>query len=364
MPRIVGHIDLDYFYAQVEEVENPSLKTRPVIVCVFSGRTEDSGVVSTANYVARALGVKAGIPISLAKKKLEGKDPAVIKMVHAKYEAVSERIMSLISTQVDALEPTGIDEAFFDITDRAGGDYEAAAAIAQSIKDSLKHEEGLTSSVGLGRSKAVAKLGSDAKKPDGLTVVKPEDTESFLSPLDVSKLYGVGPKTETALLELGLKTVGDLARADPTELERKIGRKLAAYLVQAASGNDSDQVTPGQGPTQFSRIVTLKRDTRDIGEVVAQLSDALAEVVSKASSSGRSFKTLTAICVLTDLSAHTKNHTFEAPQRDVAKLTEELRKLFAELGESVDKDFRRVGIRISGLSDSRDQVSLSEYIGG
>ncbi|HYC26969.1 MAG TPA: DNA polymerase IV, partial [Nitrososphaerales archaeon] len=137
MDRVVGHIDLDYFYAQVEEVENPSLKDRPVIVCVFSGRTEDSGVVSTSNYKARAFGVHSGMPIALAKKKLQSENPAVIRMNHEKYEVVSTRIMDLVEEMVDTLEPTGIDEAFFDLTPSTGGDYGAGERKAEAIRRSI-----------------------------------------------------------------------------------------------------------------------------------------------------------------------------------------------------------------------------------
>ncbi|MDA4119127.1 MAG: DNA polymerase IV, partial [Thaumarchaeota archaeon] len=214
MERVIGHIDLDYFYAQVEEVENPSLKERPVIVCVFSGRTEDSGVVSTANYRARELGVHSGMPIVLAKKKLEGKNAAVIKMDHEKYEVVSSRIMDELAQKVDILEPTSIDEAFFDLTGSAGGDYAKAQNTAEVIKELILTNEHLTCSVGLGRSKVVAKLGSDIAKPGGLKVVTPETTKAFLSPLPVTKLYGVGPKAAATFEELGVKTVGDLARTD------------------------------------------------------------------------------------------------------------------------------------------------------
>ena len=128
MTRVVGHLDLDYFYAQVEEIEDPSLKSLPLIVCVYSGRTEDSGVVSTANYKARGFGVRSGMPISLAKKRLKDeKEAAFIRMDRGKYEAYSERIMALVRENVDVMEQTGIDEAFFDVTARSGGSFEASA---------------------------------------------------------------------------------------------------------------------------------------------------------------------------------------------------------------------------------------------
>src|SRR2546422_9040221 len=142
--RIVGHLDLDYFFAQVEEVENPSLKNLPVVVCVYSGRTQDSGVVSTANYVARGYGVKSAIPILLAKKKLEGTAAAFIPLNHEKYELVSERVMEILRSHVDVVEQTGIDEAYFDITRGSQSDYRKASNLGSEIKRDILTAETLT----------------------------------------------------------------------------------------------------------------------------------------------------------------------------------------------------------------------------
>ena len=362
MSRVIGHIDLDYFYAQVEEVADPSLRERPVIVCVFSGRTVDSGAVATSNYKARELGVHSGLPIVLAKKRLEGHNPAVIRMEHEKYEAVSERIMADLEQMVDVLEPTGIDEAFFDITESSGGDYAKARTIAESVKNSIYKGEHLTCSIGLGRSKVVAKLGSDALKPGGLTVIPPESTSSFLDPLPVSKLYGVGPKTTATLNEMDIKTVRQLADADPGELERHVGKKFAAYLTAAATGTDADPVVAGLEPTQFSRIITLKRDTRDAAEAIDQLSKGINYLCGKLASSSKSCKTVSAIAILTDLSAKTKSRTFESPVGDAGTIRSVALALFEDLGGTTDKDFRRVGIRVSGLTQMEDQTSLSEFL--
>jgi DNA polymerase IV (DinB-like DNA polymerase) len=360
--RVIGHIDLDYFYAQVEEVLDPSIKGRPVIVCVFSGRTEDSGVVSTANYRARDLSVHSGMPIALAKKKLRDVNPVIIKMEHEKYELVSERVMRLVKEKVDAFEQTGIDEAFFDLSISSGGDYQTARKIAEGIKETILREEGLTCSIGLGRSKVVAKLGSDMAKPAGLIVIEQRVTEAFLRPLPVSRLYGVGPKTTSALEELGVKTIGELASTSALKLEEKLGKKFSTYLLAASTGSDDDPVREGLEPTQFSRIVTLKRDSRDPNEVVSQLKEGIQYVHDKLTTTNKSFKTVSAIGILTDLSIHTKSKTLDTPVTDASTIEEDARELFAELGKSVSKDFRRAGIRVSGLLDNADQSSLSEFL--
>ena len=362
MDRVIGHIDFDYFYAQVEEVENPSFRDRPVVVCVFSGRTEDSGVVSTANYKAREFGVHSGMPNVLAKKKLDGKDPVIIRMDHEKYEVVSDRIMESLGHMVDALEPTGIDEAFFDLTASSEGDYHKAQKAAQKIKEGIFDSEHLTASVGLARSKAVAKLASDTAKPGGLKVVFPEETDVFLSPIPVSKLYGVGPKTFSALQDLRVATIGDLSKTDPTELEGKFGKKLGTYLLAAATGTDSDPVRSDLEPTQFSRIVTLKRNTRDPSEMFEQLEGGLKYLYQKVSASSKSFRTISAIGILTDLSIKTKSKTFETQVNDLSMIRETTFTLFEELAKTAGKDFRRAGVRVSGLADAEDQTSLSDFL--
>jgi DNA polymerase IV (DinB-like DNA polymerase) len=362
LSRVIGHIDLDYFYAQVEEVENPSLKGRPVVVCVFSGRTDESGVVSTANYKAREFGVHSGMPIALAKKRLQGKNPEVIRMEHEKYEAVSRDIMNDLESMVDTLEPTGIDEAFFDITASTGGDYARARESAQSIKESILRNERLTCSVGLGRSRVVAKLGSDLAKPGGLIVVIPGTTEAFMAPLPVTKLYGVGPKTSLTLGEMGIRTIGELARTDPSTLQNQFGPKFAGYLLAASTGTDTDPVVAGLEPTQFSRIVTLKQDTKDSHEVFEQLSEGIEYIHRRLISSGKTFRTVTAIAILTDLSTKTKSKTFETSVNDLALVRETIPVLFEELNRTVEKDYRRVGVRVSGLADAADQTSLSEFV--
>lgn len=362
MNRVIGHIDLDYFYAQVEEVADPSLKHKPVLVCVFSGRTENSGVVSTANYRAREFGVHSGMPIVQAMKRLEGKNPAIIKMDHEKYEAVSARVMESLERAVDTLEPAGIDEAFFDITHSTGGDYAIARKSAEAIKTSIFESERLTCSVGLGRSKVVAKLGSDSAKPNGLKVVLPETTEDFLYPLQVNKLYGVGPKTSAMLAEMGIATVAELAKAAPQELEKRFGRKFGAYLMDAASGKDDDPVVGGLEPTQFSRIITLKRDTQDPLEVFEQLAPGIEYVNSRLTTSSKSFKTVTAIGIFTDLTTKTKSRTFETPMSNISALEDETLGLFRDLSSSAGRDFRRAGVRVSGLAGDADQRSLSEFV--
>ncbi len=358
---MVGHLDLDYFYAQVEELENPSLRDLPVLVCVYSGRTEDSGVVSTANYRARELGVRSGIPIAIAKKRLAGKDAAFIRMDREKYEGYSERVMEILKENADVVEQTGIDEAFFDITKRSGGSFEAGAELASAIKSQILQRERLTSSVGLAPTKISAKLASDFKKPDGLTVVRPWELASFMDPMPVDKLYGIGGKTAKVLQRVDVVTIGDLARKDITQLDDLFGQKTAVYLHNSANGVDDEPVQERGQATQISRIITLKRDSRDPDEILTQLAPSLDDVHRKVVEEGLFFRSISIIGILSDLSIKTRTKTLEAPTSDSSTLnrgaSELLGALVGELG-----DLRRVGIKVADFEESKEQSSLSEFL--
>jgi DNA polymerase IV (DinB-like DNA polymerase) len=361
--RIIGHLDLDYFYAQVEEVLDPRLRSRPVLVCVFSGRTEESGVISTANYKAREFGVRSGMPISLAKKRVQGKDAIFIPMQHPKYEAVSERVMQAVREGVDILEQAGIDEAFFDITKVSSGDYTKAETLASNLKHRIMESEGLTSSIGIAPNKVVAKLASDFQKPNGLTVVRPENVRRFLEPLEVTKLYGVGPKTAERLNGANVRTIGELAAFDTLALEKLFTKKLAIYLRDASSGLNEDPVVENSKITQLSRIVTLRKNTRDAEEAFDQLSPVINDLHSKLLSKNLSFKSVSVIGILTDLSIRTKNRTLGAPTSDPEVLRTQVQELLRELTGSIERELRRVGARVSDLANVADQTPLTQYLG-
>ncbi len=331
---------------------------------MYSGRSEDSGVVSTANYVARELGVRSGMPIRTAKKRLAGKDGSFIPMQHEKYEAISDRIMQIAREEVDMLEQSGIDEAFFEITARSGGDYARAGLIASGLKTKILSSEGLTSSVGIAPNKVVAKIASDFQKPDGLTIVTPEQTKRFLKPLRVEKMYGVGPKTAQILKSVGVETIGQLAEQNPESLEKLFGRKFAVYLQEAANGLHEEPVKEGRETTQLSRIITLKRNTRDLEEIFSQLSPVIDDLHSKLSVEGKRFRTVSVIAILSDLSTRTKSMTLTSHTADLELLRDRARALLAELSASSEKDLRRVGVRVAELVDAgltEHQGYLTEY---
>ena len=316
--------------------------------------------MSTSNYKAREYGIKSGMPIALAKRRLDGVPASFIRMDLGKYKAYSDRVMEILRGEVGVLEQTGIDEAYFDITKRTGGDYANATALALGLKQKILSEEKLSCSIGIGPNKVVAKIASDFKKPDGLTVVRSGDTRSFLSSLSIDKISGVGPKTAKLLEENGITTMPDLASTPTERLEDLFGKKLAVYLHNASNGLDDEPVVDGGGITQLSRMITLKHDTHAVDKVVDDLLPALREVHERLVSRNLFFRNVSAIGIAKDLSLHTKSKTLETPTNDYPVLEKEVRELFAALLPEVG-DLRRAGVRMSGLQDMVDQHSLTEF---
>ena len=179
--RVVFHIDFDYFFAQCEEIRKPELKSKSVCVCVFSDRGGDSGAIATANYNARKFGVKSGIPIIFAKKRLEDQKDAVFLPVDFDYyRSISERGMEIMEKNGDVFEYVGKDEAFLDVTKKVNGDWVNAQNLAIEIKNEIKDKLNLTCSIGISPNKLISKIASDFQKPDGLTLVLPEKVDEFL----------------------------------------------------------------------------------------------------------------------------------------------------------------------------------------
>jgi len=358
-------VDLDYFFAQCEERRNPSLREKPVVVCVYSGRTEDSGAVSTANYVARKYGAKSGMPIFLAKRKLKGVDAVFLPVDHAFYGEVSGNIMRILESYADSFEQVGIDEAYSDVTQRVNGDFEAAEELARKMKGEVKAREGLTCSVGVAPNKLVAKIAASIRKPDGLTVVKPDEVESFLAPLPVDRLIGVGRKTSEKMELLGIRTIGDLARYDIMKLIEVFGRNLTGYFQNASHGVDESPVQERSGAESISRIVTLKEDTRDLDAVMRRANELCEDVYATLIERGLSFKSVSVSAVLRDMSIHSRSRSFETPTDDLEILREAIGELFERLLAEVGLEARRVGVKVSNFAKGPEtQKHLTDFVRG
>jgi len=362
--RVICHFDLDYFFAQCEERRQPQLREKPVVVCVFSGRSADSGAVSTANYVARRAGVKSGMPIFQAKRLLEGSPDAVFLPVdHAYYSTVSQRVMNILQSHADRFEQNGIDEAYLEVTGRVNGDFNRAAEHAADIKREIREKEGLLCSVGIGPNKLVAKIASDFRKPDGLTVVKPGEVQGFLANLEVGKLPGVGKKTEGKLRELGVRTIGDLARLDGETLMRLFGKALGVYFLRAARGVYDEPVQAREGRDQLSRMETLKRSSLDVEFIQPEVEKLCESLYERLREENLAYECVSIMVVLDDLTMHSKSRTLEIPATSLQTMKETAYQLLTELLEAENTlKVRRIGVRLSNLIEMRGQTTLGAFL--
>lgn len=362
MSRIVLHIDFDYFYAQCEEIRSPELKTKPVAVCVYSDRGGDSGAIATANYMARKFGVKSGMPIHFAKKRLEERaDSVFLPTDFDYYSEVSEKAMKIIEEFADVFEYVGRDEAYLDISSKTQGDYNKASHIAQQIKNAVREKLKLTCSIGVSPNKLVSKIASDFKKPDGLTVVPKEKVEAFLEPLSVRDIPGIGKKTEQKFAEMNIETILDLKKLDVFSLNQQLGRKSGSHIYNAARGIDDELVTPRSPNIQYSKIVTLKKDSKDHDFLVENLTELCKEVHEIIKTKNLMFKSVGIQFVQSDLSNKTKSRMLRNPTSSLDELEKTSKQLLQEALEDQTIDVRRLGVKVSELSEVKGQSSIDSY---
>ena len=351
--RVIFHLDMDHFYTAVEERERPEIKGKPVVVGSDPKEGKGRGVVSTSNYEARASGVRSGMPIFQAWQLC----PRAVYLPpnFPLYIRVSDEIMAIARKYAGRFEQWGIDEAFLDVSDKVSS-YAEVEALARQIKQEIKEKEGLTASIGVGPNKLVAKVASDFQKPDGLTVVKETEVEKFLAPLPVRKLLWVGRKTEAKLKELGVNTIGDLARYDPTALSSMFGAAgLQMHLM--AKGIDRSEVEERMGVKSISHETAFEEDTADT-TIIFQALDALCEDVLKETIDQQLlFKTVTVKIRYQGFETHTRSKTLPFLTnrlRDLQKTVNEL--LFANLGK--ERKVRLIGVRVSSLVSGEKQRTL------
>ena len=287
-PRIIQHLDMDSFYASVEMQAHPELRNKPVVIGADPKQGQGRGVVSTCSYEARAFGIRSAMPVSQAFVLCP--QAVFLSPDIAFYSKVSAEVMTILKSYGFRFQQVSIDEAFLDLSPL--GSFHDAAALAEQIQTIIERKLGLTCSIGIAQSKLVAKIASDFKKPAGLTVVEPAETEDFLAPLPVRKMPGIGKKAELALFELRIRTIGDLAAYDIRQLVAEFGRG-AAVLHETALGIDGSEVEENPDTRSISREITFDTDT-DNPEHIAMTMDTLAEdVFTGLVSENLSFRTLT-----------------------------------------------------------------------
>ncbi len=362
MSRIILHLDFDYFYAQVEENDSPELKGKPIVVCMFSGRTRESGAVATSNYEARKYGVKSGMPIAFAKKKLEGVVSAFLSARHERYSEVSQQLMQIIVKYADKFEQTSIDEAFVDISQKSEGKYFKARMIAEDLKKEIFDTHHFTCSVGIGPNKLMAKMASDFQKPNGLTVVRPQEVEGFLADLDVDKIPGIGPKTKEALNTLGVKTISDLRKHDRTEIAEKFGKNAGAWLINAARGEDDSEVGTAEEQKQISRIKTLKQNSRELNYIMNEINELVNDVAQTLVDNNLVCSVVGINAIDSELKNYTKSKTLNRATNEINEIKIVVRELYSSLvNDFVSVQFRRAGVKVEKLESKKGQKTLGEF---
>ncbi|MHB8630516.1 MAG: DNA polymerase IV [Candidatus Limnocylindria bacterium] len=347
--RTILHCDLDAFYASVEQRDHPEYRGKPVIV---GGGPHDRGVVSAASYEARAFGVHSAMPLRRAGALCP--HGIFVPGRFAAYEAASDAVMALFAERTPQVEPISLDEAFLDITGSAhlfGG----AEACARDLKRAVRDQVGLVLSVGLAANKLCAKVASDLRKPDGYVVVPRGGETAFLAPLPLARLWGVGPQTRQVLEDLGMRTIGDLAAADPALLEARLGAH-GATIGERAKGIDTDRevvADPGD-PKSVGHAHTFDRDTLDRAQIestLLRLSEGVGRRLRKHELRGR---TVTLQLRVAPFETRTRQRTLGEPTSDDLKIYETARTLLrdalaADRAAGRVSPVRLVGVSMSGL---------------
>ena len=348
---------MDAFFAAVEIRANHELAGRPVVVGADPRAGKGRGVVSACNYEAREYGIHSAMPISEAYRRCP--HASFLPVRGHVYTAVSAEIMAIFERYTELVEKLSIDEAFLDVTAsvRLFGD---GPSIARKIMLDVRREQDLTVSVGVAPNKFLAKLASDLDKPDGLVVVKPGQEKSFLHPLPVSRLWGVGGVTEKRLLDLGLRTIGQVADTPPRRLERHFGPAHARHLHRLANGIDDRPVEPDHERKQIGRETTFDSDVDDRELVRTTLLALTEEVAARLRKKGIAGKTVTLKLRLAPFHTLTRRRTVDRSLSTTEAIYPIALQLFED-ADPGDRSIRLVGVSVSSLRESRDrQLGLFE----
>ena len=338
--RKIIHIDMDAFFASVEQLDNPELRGKPVAV----GGSGERSVVAAASYEARKFGVRSAMPSIIAKRLC----PELIFVRHnfSRYTEVSSSIMKIFSQYTDLIEPLSLDEAFLDVTSDKKN-IGSATVIAKKIRQDIKAETGLTASAGVSVNKFLAKIASDINKPDGLFLIKPEDAEKFIEGLAVEKFYGIGKVTAEKMHKLGIHTGSDLKKWDLVSLVRNFG-KAGVFFFDIVRGIDNRPVEPDQERKSVGTELTYEKDLITNFEVIAELYKLEKELMERVEHSEATGRTITLKIKFSDFRQITRSKTLQKYIRDFDTLHKEV----SELRKSIKLDGTRIrllGVTISNL---------------
>lgn len=346
--RRILHVDMDAFFASIEQKRRPELRGQPVVVG-GSGDPRSRAVVSTASYQARPFGIHSGMPLALAYRRCP--QAVFLPVDFDTYAEISRQIMAILRGFSPKVEPLGLDEAFLDVSHAE----EAPESIARAIKARIMAKTGLTCSVGVAPNKLLAKIASDMDKPDGLTVITAEDVETRIWPLPVRQIWGIGPKTEERLAELGVRTIGELAALGRKELVAQFGPAHGDYFHEAAHGIDDSPVVSHHLRKSLGRETTFERDCGDPAELRRVLGRLAEEVAEEAQAHGLRWRTVTVKLRYADFVTVTRRTTLPRAAASAATLRRAASDCLARI--PLDRKVRLLGVRVSKLERPARQIS-------
>ena len=346
--RHILHADLDAFYAAVEQLDNPDLRGKPVLV---GGSPEGRGVVATASYEARKFGVHSAMPMRSAVRLCP--QGIVVRPRFSRYREFSRQIMDIFLELTPLVEPLSLDEAYLDITTVVEDERRVPLAVALDLKRRVNAETGLTISIGAATSKSVAKIASDLHKPDGLVVVEPGDERDFLAPLAVSKLWGIGPVTAEKLDKAGVETIGQMAQQPVEWFNRHFGKRGSGIQAKAL-GLDRDQVHTEREAKSVSSENTFAEDLANPEQLKTELDRLASGVAGHLERKGMTARTVTLKARLADFTTFTRQVTLAAPSAEVSTIQETAWRLLSrELAPG--RSFRLLGVGVSGFNQPDQQ---------
>jgi len=369
MQRIILHIDMDYFFAQIEERENPQFKGKPIVVGADPKEGKGRGVVSTASYLARKYGIHSALPISKAYQLCPTAIFLPVNM--ALYQKISEEIMAIVKKYSPTFEQVSLDEAFLDLSYTElpqeakvkkrmkfsspifygrekctiGKPWEKAKGIAEKLKKEIYEKEKLTSTIGIGPNKLIAKMTSKKAKPNGLLVIKPDQVKKFLEPLDIDDLPGIGPKTAEKLREIGINKIKELKNLSKTKLKDIFG-VVGETFYEKIRGIDEEPVSNEEIIKSIGKEHTFEKDTRDPEIIFENFEQMIKQVHQELLENNFSFKTMTVICRYQGFETHTKSKTLKTPTNDLKILKSEAKKLLLKFLIENPKLIRLIGVRV------------------
>jgi DNA polymerase-4 len=340
MRRIV-HLDMDAFYASVEQRDDPALRGRPVAV---GGSAEGRGVVCAASYEARVFGVRSAIPMARAVRLCP--ELAIVRPDFSKYKTVSEQVMTILRSCSELVEPLSMDEAYVDVTENRWG-MEYGSLVAKELKRRIYEETRCTASAGVAPNKFLAKIASGWRKPDGLTVISPDRVEQFLQALPVDALWGVGPKTAARLRALGIERVVDVRTFDFQKLQSEVG-SLAEWLRRLSYGDDPRPVVPHRAAKSASSETTYEKDLEDLATIKAELARLARETAEWLEKKHLAGRTVTIKVRYADFTTVTRSHTLSRPTSDADVISSWATELLHRT-QAGRRPVRLLGARVNGL---------------